>query len=86
MTPLLVLGLTYVSLSLSLSLFCFRSDCIELDFKEISYLVQVIFLNMLWGAVKYILLLIVHVGIKANLDILHKKMLILCQKLVHVRK
>ena len=38
MTPLSVLGLTYDCLSISL-FFSFRSDCIELDFKEISYLV-----------------------------------------------
>jgi len=45
MTPLSVLGLTYASHSLALSLFfSFRSDCIELDFKEISYLV----LNSFW--------------------------------------
>ena len=52
MTPLSVLGLTYVCLSLFFSLslfflslsflfvFSFRSDPIELDFKEISYLVK----------------------------------------------
>ena len=35
-----------LSLSLSLSFFCFRSDCIDLDFKEISYLVNINAFNM----------------------------------------
>ena len=46
MIPLAVLGLTYVCLSISLFLFSFRFYCIELDFKEISYLVPLLLQNL----------------------------------------
>ena len=46
MTPLSVLGLINIIVTYTLYsslFFSFRSDCIELDFKEISYLVNVYF-------------------------------------------
>ena len=68
MTPLSVLGLTYVCLSislfflsffLSLSLFfSFRSDCIELDFKDISYLVKFV--------VKFILFFVILLNVEVQ--------------------